>query len=116
MPPGKKAIGSRWVFKHKLDSYGRIARYKARLVAQGYTQQKGVNFNETFAPVAKLATLRVFFSIAGENEWSIHQLNGKTAFLCANIDEPDIYIKPPTGLNIGFKFNNPVLPLKKGIY
>lgn len=115
-PPGVKPIGSRWVFKHKLRKDGSIARHKARLVAKGYTQKHGIDFNETFAPVARLGTLRCLFTLAGLNDWNIHQLDAKTAFLCAEIDEPDVYITPPPGLALGSKFADPVLHLKKGIY
>lgn len=116
LPKGKKAVGSRWVFKHKLDAAGKVCRFKARMVAKGYTQKRGIDFNETFAPVAKLSTLRLFFTLAGNNGWKVDQLDAKTAFLCAEIDEHDVYIKPPQGLRLGTKYKNPVLHLQKGIY
>lgn len=117
LPKSATTIGSRWVFKHKLAEDGSIKRFKARLVAKGYTQRKGIDFNETFAPVAKLPTLRLLFTLAGNNRQEIHQLDAKTAFLCAEIDEKDIYIKPPPGIRFGgIRYRNPALHLLKGIY
>jgi len=66
LPQGRKAIGSKWVFKLKLDSEGNIDRYKARIVAKGYSQVEGIDFNETFAPVAKFTSIRILFAIAAQ--------------------------------------------------
>ena len=102
-PPGKSIVGSRWVFKLKLTSDGRPDRYKARLVAQGFTQVEGIDFKETFAPVAKMDTIRLVLAIAAARKMSIHQMDVKTAFLNGDIDE-DIYMRQPPG------FKNKVLP------
>lgn len=115
LPPGKKAIGSRWVFRHKLDSHGNIVRHKARMVARGYTQRKGVDYHDTFAPVAKLPTIRTVFALAADNGWEVHQMDAKTAFLCSPIDT-EVYVQPPPGLLIGNKHKNGVLKLLKGLY
>jgi hypothetical protein len=79
--PGMKVIPSKWVFKLKRDSEGRINRYKCRLVAGGHRQKYGVDFEETFAHVSKATSLRVLLSIAAYNKWKVHQLDVKTAFL-----------------------------------
>lgn len=117
LPPGRKAVGSRWVFRHKLNPNGSIARFKARMVAKGYTQKKHIDYNETYAPVVKFPSIRLFFTIAAEQHWDVHQLDAKTAFLCSPIDA-DIYIQIPEGYELpsGLSLKRPVLKLKKGLY
>lgn len=118
----KPVINTRWVFKKKMDAKGVVKRHKARLVARGFTQKKGVNFNETFAPVAKFTSLRLLFAIASDRNWHVHQMDAKTAFLCAEIDQPDIYVRIPEGFELLSKnkvpssMATPVLRLKKGLY
>jgi hypothetical protein len=96
LPPGKKMIGSRWLFKVKLNADGSINKFKARLVAQGFTHQFGVDFNETFAPVAKQTTVRTVLSIAAGENLDAEQVDVDTAFLFAPIED-ELYIKQPDG-------------------
>lgn len=74
---GVKVIGLRWVFKIKRNADGSINKFKARLVAKGYAQQSGIDFDEVFAPVARLETIRLLVGIAASNSWEIHHLDVK---------------------------------------
>ena len=96
LPRGRKAISSKWVFKVKETAEGLIERYKARLVAKGFLQKYGVDFEETFAPVAKFTSIRIILSIAAQYKLVLHQMDVKTAFLNGLLEE-EIYMKQPEG-------------------
>jgi hypothetical protein len=83
----KRPIDVKWVFKLKMKPNGEIAKYKARLVAKGFLQKQGLDFNEVFAPVARIETIRLVVAIATYKNWSMHQLDVKSAFLNGPLDE-----------------------------
>ncbi|CAN0825128.1 Retrovirus-related Pol polyprotein from transposon TNT 1-94 [Linum grandiflorum] len=112
-PNGKKIVDCKWVYKIKYKPNGEVERYKARLVARGFTQIPGVDFHETFAPVAKLVTVRCLVAIAVAQSWNMHQLDVNNAFLHGDLSE-EVYMKLPQGYDgaDGTK----VCRLRKSIY
>ena len=81
LPAGHRAIGLKWVFKVKKDEHGAIVKHKARLVAKGYVQREGVDFEEVFAPVARLESVRLILAVAAHRGWEVHHMDVKSAFL-----------------------------------
>lgn len=81
LPSGAKPIGLKWVYKLKRDTDGKILKHKARLVAKGYVQKQGIDFEEVFAPVTRLETVRLLLALAAKNGWEVHHLDVKSAFL-----------------------------------
>ncbi|GJP67423.1 hypothetical protein CLOP_g24242 [Closterium sp. NIES-67] len=112
LPPGKKAITSKMIYRHKYGPEGELTRYKSRLVARGFQQTKGKDYDEVFAPVGKGTTLRVLLAIAALLGWKIRQMDIVTVFLNGIIME-EVYMKQPEGLDDG---SGRVCRLKKAIY
>jgi hypothetical protein len=115
LPPGRNAIGNRWVYKTKLNEDGSIERYKARLVVQGFSQQQGIDYTETFAPVVKYKSLRIILAISTIMDYELKQMDVETAFLNAQINE-DVYMKQPQGFGSGGVNANLVCKLNKALY
>ncbi|KAL0537088.1 hypothetical protein IC582_026058 [Cucumis melo] len=114
LPNGKKAVGVKWVFKIKRNEKGEVERYKARLVAKGYSQRKGIDYDEVFAPVARLETIRLLIALATQNNWKIFQMDVKSAFLNGYLEE-EVYLEQPPGYCVKGQ-EDKVLKLKKALY
>ena len=114
LPRGKKPIGCKWIFTVKYKVDGNVDRYKARLVAKGFTQSYGIDYQETFAPVAKINTVCVLLSLAANLDWSLYQLDVKNAFLNGDLEE-EVYTDIPAGLETTLNFNK-VCRLRKSLY
>ncbi|KAK4411578.1 Retrovirus-related Pol polyprotein from transposon RE1 [Sesamum angolense] len=110
----QEVIGVKWIYKTKLNADGSIQKHKARLVAKGYSQLPGIDYTETFAPVARLDTIRALIAIAANKKWKIYQMDVKSAFLNGYIDE-EIYVEQPQGF-IAKGSEEKVLRLKKALY
>jgi hypothetical protein len=93
---GKNIVDCKWVFKIKRNADGTLNKYKARLVAKGYNQQYGIDYEDTFSPVVKAATIRLFLSIVVSRGWSLRQLDVQNAFLHCVLDE-QVYMRQPPG-------------------
>ncbi|KAJ1689849.1 hypothetical protein LUZ63_014004 [Rhynchospora breviuscula] len=94
LPSGKQVIGTKWVYRNKLDELGNVVRNKTRLVAQGFKQQEGIDFEETFAPVARLESIRMLLAYASNKGFTLFQMDVKSAFLNGWIDE-EVYVQQP---------------------
>lgn len=114
LPNGKNAIGLKWVFKTKYHADGSIQRHKARLVAKGYAQEQGVDFEDTFSPVARFETVRLFLSLAAKFNWLVYQFDVKSAFLNGDLEE-EVYVMQPDGFIISGK-EKMVYKLRKALY
>ena len=113
LPRNQKAIGLKWVFKVKKDPEGNIVKHKARLVAKGYAQRQGVDFDEVFAPVARIETVRVLLALAAQGGLEVHHMDVKSAFLNGDLTET-VFVQQPPGFIIGK--GDKVLKSRKALY
>lgn len=111
LPSGRKAINVKWVFKTKRDVKGNITRHKARLVVKGYSQRKGIDYEETFSPVVRQSSIRYLMSLAAQYDLEIEQMDAVSAFLQGEVKE-EIYVNQPPEFQIG----NKVCKLRKAMY
>ena len=91
-PDNKSIVGTKWMFRNKTDSEGIITRNKARLVAKGYSQQEGIDYEETFAPVARLEAIRIFLAYAAHKKFKVFQMDVKCGFLNGELEEK-VYVE-----------------------
>ena len=96
LPSGRTAVGSKWVFKHKVDADGLVERHKVRLVAQGCSQRFGLDYDETFCPVVRFESVRTMVAMAVQNGLKLHQMDVTTAFLNGELEE-EVYMRQPEG-------------------
>jgi hypothetical protein len=96
LPPGCKPLGCKWIFKRKMKVDGTIDKFKARLVIQGFRQKEGIDYFDTYAPVARITTIRLLIALAAIHNLVIHQMDVKIAFLNGDLEE-EVYMKQPEG-------------------
>ncbi|KAG8475459.1 hypothetical protein CXB51_032225 [Gossypium anomalum] len=113
-PTNRKVIGVKWVYRAKQNADGSLNKLKARLIVKGFSQKYGLDYMETFAPVARLDTIRLLIALAAQKQWKIHQLDVKSAFLNGFLEE-EIYIDQPQGFVVSGK-EQMVYKLKKALY
>jgi hypothetical protein len=114
LPKGKKALKNRWVYKVKTQEHTSRPRYKARLVVKGYSQRKGIDFEEIFSPVVKMGSIRVILGLAASLDLEVEQMDVKTAFLHGDLDK-EIYMEQPEGFQVKGK-EDYVCRLQKSLY
>nr|GEU94751.1 hypothetical protein [Tanacetum cinerariifolium] len=113
-PEGKTVIKTKWIFKNKKDKSSLVIRNKARLVAVGYSQQKGIDYDETFAPVARIEAICLFLAYAAHKDFTVYQMNVKTAFLNKILKE-EVYVGQPLGF-VSTQYPDHVCALDKSLY
>jgi hypothetical protein len=98
-PPRCKPIGTKWVWKNKEGEKGEVVRNQSRLVAQGFSQKEGIDYEETFAPVARLEVIRILLAFSVAKGYKLHQMDVKSAFLNGVLEE-EVYVRQPPGLRV----------------
>ena len=111
-PPGQFVVGCKWIYKIKTRSDGSIERYKARLVANGFTQEYDIDYEETFAPVARISSVCALLAVAAARKWDLFQMDVKNAFLNGELSE-EVYMQPPPGLSVDL---NKVCHFRRALY
>jgi hypothetical protein len=96
LPKGRKLVRCKWVYRTKYASYGSVERHKARLVSKGFSQVEGIDYNETFSPVAKMNSIHLVLALGASHKWEVHQMDVKSAFLHGDLQE-EIYMEQPPG-------------------
>nr|GFC00094.1 copia protein [Tanacetum cinerariifolium] len=114
LPYGKRAIGTKWVYRNKKDERGIVIRNKARIVAQGHTQEEGIDYEEVFAPVARIEAIRLFLAYASFMGFPVYQMYVKSAFLYGTIEE-EVYVYQLPGFEDP-KYPNKVYKVVKALY
>jgi hypothetical protein len=112
--PKQNVVGTKWVFRNKQDEHGVVTRNKARLVAKGYAQVAGLDFEETFASVARLESIRILLAYAAHHSFKLFQMDVKSAFLNGPIKE-EVYVEQPPGFE-GDRYPDHVFKLSKALY
>src|SRR6187397_2155191 len=107
-------IGTKWIFRNKMNKSGEITRNKSRLVAKGFTQTEGLDFDESYAPVARLDAIRLFLAFAAHNDIKVYQMDVQIAFLNGELAE-EVYVEQPPGFEVSTK-NRMVYMLQKALY
>jgi len=115
LPSGKSVVGCRWVYAIKVGPNGTVDRLKARLIAKCYIQIFGLNYGDTFSPVAKMASVRLFIAMAALRQWPLHQLDVKKAFLNDDLNE-EIYMELPPSFDAQGESSGLVCRLHKSLY
>jgi hypothetical protein len=114
LPNGQKPIGVKWVYKLKKDAHGSIVKHKARLVAKVYVQKEEIDFEEVFAPVATLDSVRLLLALATQEGWKVHHMDVKSAFLNGELRE-EVYVSQPPGFAVKGQ-EHKVYKVNKAIY
>ena len=115
LPSGKSTIGCKWVYKIKTRSDGTVDSYKARLVARGFNQEYGIDYEETFAPVARLSYVRTLIAVSAARKWPLFHMDVKKAFLNGELSE-EVYMKLPPGYSHPRGFSHRVFRLRQALY
>jgi hypothetical protein len=113
-PPGCKPIGTKWVWKNKEGEKGEVVRNKSRLVAQGFSQKEGIDYEETFSPVARLEVIRILLAFSVAKGFKLHQMDVQSAFLNGVLEE-EVYVRQPPGFE-SEKYPHGMYRLRKALY